>query len=936
MHKIPSFIICLLLYFYGNGQTNSTIKAALNDEEKLLTINQHIEYYNKSNDTLTEIHLMDWANAFADKTTPLARRFNEDYRRAFQFSKAEERGNTEVYKVRSEGKPVEWSRPRAHPDVITIDLNIPLAPNQSVNLDFNYNVKIADQKFTDYGFSENGYQLRYWHLAPALYTDKWESYSHKNLNDFTADYCDYQLELNTKDKQKIVSNLTVDSDNSTEKGYHFNLSGKHISNIQLYIGSKANFRNTSVEETIISTNIPTDGVEENKANESLEKVFKFVTDFYGVPSQPKVILDYTEYKKQPVYGFNQLPDFLRPFKKEFQYEITNLKQMTRALGKQNFKTNLRTEQWITDALQIYVMIKYIETYYPDSKLAGRLHKVFGIRWFHSSQIPFNDQYYIGYKNMPARFLQQKLTTPKDSLLKYNYNISNPYKAGMGINYLEAYTESKDAVKNSIATLTNNNKLKYINTQMFVEALQKSTTKNTEWFANDFIDNNETVDVKIKGIKRSKDSITVVLKNKGKPVPVTLTGSKKKGTVATQWLPLFTDTLSVKYPRSQFDHFIVDADELLPEVSRRNNYHKTKGILSKNIQLRLFQDVEDPKYHQIFVIPDLDYNVYDGFLLSGSFHNKSFIRRNLFVSVAPKYGTLSNKLLGSASASYSHQFKENGWYLLSLGASASTSSYAPDLLFRRYTPSINLNFRPKDLRSNLGQGINLRYTSIQREEDPNVELPSPNYNVLSASYNYGDSYLNKILAFSFEFQQGKNFNKAIGIFNYRKLFLNNQQVNFRLFAGTFINNNTINENGDFFSFGLDRPTDYLFQYAYLSRGDDGGLASQQFITAEGNFKSQLDVRFANQWMVTSTLETSIWNWIYAYADVGLLKNKFEDPIWQYDSGIKFNLVQDYFELYFPMQSSLGFEPSLSNYHERIRFKARISFDTITKLFTREWY
>ena len=276
MYNFPSFIICLLFCFYGTGQTNSAIKATLNNEEKLLTIEQHLEYFNTSKDTLTEIHLMDWANAFSDKTTPLSLRFNEDYRRAFHFSQADERGYTEIYKVRSEGKPIDWSRPRAHPDVITIDLNTPLAPNQSVQLDFNYNVKIADKKFTDYGYSNNGYQLRYWHLAPALYTDKWESYSHKNLNDFTADYCNYQLDLMTPDKEQLESNLTVDSTNITKNGYHFRLSGKHISNIQLYLNSNANFYNTSVEETNISTNIPSDGIPDNRATETLEKVFKFV------------------------------------------------------------------------------------------------------------------------------------------------------------------------------------------------------------------------------------------------------------------------------------------------------------------------------------------------------------------------------------------------------------------------------------------------------------------------------------------------------------------------------------------------------------------------------------------------------------------------------------------------------------------------------------
>lgn len=44
---------------------------------------------------------------------------------------------------------------------------------------------------------------------------------------------------------------------------------------------------------------------------------------------------------------------------------------------------------------------------------------------------------------------------------------------------------------------------------------------------------------------------------------------------------------------------------------------------------------------------------------------------------------------------------------------------------------------------------------------------------------------------------------------------------------------------FFSFALDRPTDYLFDFNYLGRSEDTGLVSQQIIIAEGGFKSQLD-------------------------------------------------------------------------------------------------
>ena len=938
MFKIPLLFISLVFFFYANGQNNSTIKAELNDEDKLLTIEQRIEYFNTSEDSLTEIQILDWANAFSSKTTPLSKRFNEDYRRAFHFSGVDERGNTDIYQVSSNGKNIEWNRLKGHPDVISIPLKKGLAPQESITLNFKYNVKIANEKFTDYGYSKDGYKLRYWHLTPALYSNKWISYSHLNLNDFTADYCSYNVTLKTLDNKPIESNLNIKNVSETQNGFRYILEGNNISNITLYLGDHVDFHTAHVEKTKITTDIPFDGIQETSANASLEKVFNFITEYYGKPSLDKIILDHSEYKKQPVYGFNQLPEFLRPFSKDFQYEIISLKQMTHALAKQNFRTNLRSEQWITDALQVYVLMKYVETYYPENKLAGRLHKIFGIRWFHSTQIPFNAQYYIGAKNMPARFLQQKLTTPKDSLLKFNYNLSNPYKAGMGLNYLESFVDKDDYIKESFQELTKQNHLSYFNTNDFIDILKKNTPKDINWFINDYLNNNDIIDIKIKQLKRSKDSIKVVLKNKGKPLPVPLTKFKNNEAISTEWTSVFSDTTSLTFPKKEFDQFVIDSDGLLPELSRRNNYYKRKGLLNKKIQFRIFQDIENPKYHQIYVIPDWDYNVYDGFLIGGAFHNKSFIRRNLFISLSPNYGTLSNKILGSASASYTYQIKENGWYLFNTSLSAQTSSYSKDLLFRSYTPNVSLSYRPKDLRSNLSQLISLKYTSIHREvsPDPTQSLTNPNYNVLRARYSYGNSYLNKGIGFAFEFQQSKDFNKLTGTFNYRKLFLNNQQINVRLYAGTFINNNTIDSNRDFFSFGLDKPTDYLFEYGYLTRDDDGSLASQQYITAEGNFKSQLETRFANQWIATASLESSIWNWINGYADAGWIKNKYSNPVWQYDTGIKLNLVQDYFELYFPLQSSLGFEPSLNNYEKRIRFKVTLSFTTLTKLFTRQWY
>ncbi|MEZ0131335.1 aminopeptidase, partial [Flavobacterium sp. LBUM151] len=169
--------------------------------------------------------------------------------------------------------------------------------------------------------------------------------------------------------------------------------------------------------------------------------------------------------------------------------------------------------------------------------------------------------------------------------------------------------------------------------------------------------------------------------------------------------------------------------------------------------------------------------------------------------------------------------------------------------------------------------------------------------------------------------------------YRRLFDNNRKLNLRLYAGSFLYNTT---NSDYFSFGLDRPTDYLFDYNFYGRSESTGFFSQQYVMAEGGFKSKIEPRYADKWMATLNVSYSIWNWIEVYGDLGLMKNTHENERFIYDSGIRLNLVTDYFEVYFPVYSNNGWEISQNKYNEKIRFVVTFAPKTLVTLFTRKWF
>ena len=84
------------------AQHTITIDAKLEVSSKTINITQVIEFKNQSSVPLQEIYLNDWANSFSSKTTPLAKRFSEDYESNFHFEKNENRGHSIIHSIANE------------------------------------------------------------------------------------------------------------------------------------------------------------------------------------------------------------------------------------------------------------------------------------------------------------------------------------------------------------------------------------------------------------------------------------------------------------------------------------------------------------------------------------------------------------------------------------------------------------------------------------------------------------------------------------------------------------------------------------------------------------------------------------------------------------------------------------------------------------------
>jgi len=939
------FLNCIIFYvicFSTFGQNKIDLKATFDIENQKIKISQTIQYYNNTNNVLKTVYLNDWNNSYSTKKTPLAIRIADEYNNDFHLAKNEDRGYSVITSIKQNGEALVFSQLENQIDVIRVKLKTPLKPKASYTIHLEYLVKIPNSKFTNYGITDDGdISLRYWYITPAIYNGEWHYYSNKNLDDLFIPKADITIKAEYPTDYILTSELDISDTKQLPKKQVVTIEGKDRVTNKLFLNKSPNFKTLQDGDFSIISNINDEDIEVIDKVLITEKIKKFIFKKFGEYPHKKLLLTQIDYDKDPIYGLNFLPSFIKPYPNYFQYELKLLKIALHNYLENTLLLNPRKEQWLIDGIQIYYLMNYVDEHYPDMKFLGTISDFWGVRSFHAADMDFNDKYVLSYMLMARTNRDQPLTMAKDSLLKFNKNIANKYKAGVGLKYLDDFV-NKNVVENSIESFLKANKLEQTNTKNFENFIKSKTEKDIDWFFKDYLTTRKKIDFKINKVEKTEDSITLTIKNKGKnSMPVSLYTLYNDSIVSKRWVESINGSKTITIPRLDANKLVLNYNNIIPEFNLRDNWKSLKGFFFNNkpLQFRLFQDVEDPYYNQVFFMPIAEFNnIYDGITIGAKAYNKTVLRKLFNYKIAPRYAFKSKSLTGAASVFKSHYIQKKNLYTISYGIAGSYSSFGEDLFVRQITPSIRFLFRENnDFRSNKRQWLSLRQVNIRRDRDftdPEI-INEPNYSVFNIRYvNSNDNLINFNKWYA-DFQVGSKFSKFSFNYEFRKLFESNRQINIRAFAGTFLKNNT-NPNSNYFSFALDRPTDYLFDYNYLGRSEDSGIFSQQYIEAEGGFKSKLETPFANQWITTLNTSTTLWKYILAYGDIGLVKNKLTKPKFVYDSGIRINLVTDYFEIYFPVYSNLGWEMGQQNYDQKIRFKFTADPKALLGLFRRKWY
>lgn len=931
-NSINLFVLCFFISVFSFAQQNTiSIKSVFHPETDELLIQQEIVYHNTSDSTLTNIYIHNWPNSFKDRKTPLSKRFIKNFNKTLYFSKEEDRGKTTIKNLTINFESVDFIELENQEDILKIPLTKSLKKNDSAKIDITYVVKIPNAKFTNYGKNKKGYHLRFWYLTPAVYNKGWQLMSNLNIDDLYENSTDFTIEIDIPKTYTLESNLYQYETKKDSINNHY-LIGKNKTDIILSINKKKQLKTFKTKNTNIYTDVFDEDIDYKTATNMLSRELLFIEKYLGKYPHKEIYIDKTTQRKDPIYGLSQLPNFLRPFSDSFKWDITLFKALSKKYIENTLLLNKRTDYWFLDGLQNYLLLEYIDKYYPNAKLLGNLSNRWFIKKYNISKQNFNDKYPLVYQFVSRRFLDQALATSADSLSNFNRKIANKYKAGLGFRYLKGFLG--DSVLNSaLKEFYQKHQTKTISSFEFQKTLESKTLKKVDWFFNDYIKTNKKIDYTIDNVIEKEDSLEVTIKNKRNiTTPVLLYGLKDKEVKFKKWYTDIDNSKTITIPKQDFNKVALNYENYYPELNTLDNWESLENkIFNKPLKLSLLKDVQDPYYTQLFYQPNISYNFYNGLILGAKLHNKPLIKRNLEFSIAPSYATKSNSVIGSYSFLYNQYLEKTKIYKIAYGIAGQTLDYAPNLSYTSVVPFTNIIFKRKSLRDATTESIRAKLVHIDKEVALNtIKTEQDSYSVFSLSYNYVNPDIIKEFRYKFSLEVAEKFSKAAVDLRFRSLSTTDTQLDFRFFAGAFLKNRT---NGNYFSFGLDRANDYLFQLNYFGRSEDSGFFSQQYIIAEGGFKSVLPTRFANQYMMAFNSSFGLWKWVELYNDVAFLKNKNESIYFGYNNGIRFNFIHNILEVYFPLYSNNGWEVTQKAYPQRIRFTLTADVNSIYNFFRR---
>ncbi|MCF8277491.1 MAG: M1 family metallopeptidase [Flavobacteriales bacterium] len=974
------FICCSVFPFIGSGQeyfqqeVNYEIHVSLDDERHQLHATETIEYVNNSTSTLTFIWFHIWPNAYKDGQTALSKQMRQDNDLTLFFSKPSDRGWIDSLDFQINGQKARMEIDHRNQDICRVFLNEPLAPGERITISTPFTVQIPKGIFSRLGHLGQAYQITQWYPKPAVFDkDGWHQMPYLGQGEFYSEFGTFDVHITLP--QNYVVGATGDLVNGESELAWLDEKVKETEAI-----AEFDYRDMSFPASASSTK--TLHYHQEKVHDFAwfaDKRYHVLKGEVELPKTKRKVTTWAMFTnneadlwKNSIEYLNDATYYYSLWVGEYPYnqvtavdgvlsegggmEYPNVTIIGESGNAKNLEetimhevghnwfygmlgSNERDHPWMDEGLNSFIESRYMDKKYPNLKFrdvyGGRKLINFGMKWagvYNLDQKHLNEH---AYRLAARTNTDQAIDLPSEDYTSINYGTIVYAKTALVFNYLMKYL-GQEKMDEIMLSYYQQWKYKHPQPEDLKKVMIDVVGDSLPWFLDDVIGSHRKLDYSIAQIKKEDGKLKIKVRNMGKIAgPFPISGITGKDTVITQWFEPVKKTGWVTLACKSCDRVVIDSEEVIPDINRKNNSMRVKGFLRKvePIQPRFVGYYENPYRSQFALAPTLGWNTYDGLMLGFAVYNDMAPENKFSYMIMPMYAFDSKTITGSGRMSYTfHQ--EHRYPNVTIGLEGQrfnvgrispfynpTDAYSPQLprnIMRQY---LLFDFLPNKRRSNMNQSIRLRNTMFFTEQGKLIR------NIPQITYHFKRAYAPHIAELTADLQWLNNEAKFGIEAIYRFKFKRGYGIRARMFFGKFINRSST-PAFNFRMASFREFQDYLYEGTFIGRKLDNGFLSQQLMEADGGFKSNFSIGSSNDWILALNLSSTLYRRIpiELFASVGTYaRAKSVFPGSQQflaEFGVSVIVVRDVLEVHFPFLYSRDVSDNVklatNNYGQQIRF------------------
>lgn len=979
VNKSILFLACLLSPYLLSASNKYTIQVELFPHQRSLKGDIQMQFHNTSGDTLQELWVHLWPNAYSGHHTPWAKQMVSLNQLDFRYGKS--LGNIDSLEFKSGGKILTLMVSDNQPDVGVLQLNEPLLPGQSIQIQTPFRVKLPEM-YSRSGYTGSFYSVTQWYPKFAVYQQgDWQSMSYLEQGEFFSDFADYKVKITLPSAYTLAATgyqhgqidttqakVTYDIQTSDIHDFAWYASRKFITEQEVITLSSG--KKVTVQAYVHTAEIIPDIL--RYASETVKYMSDNLGEYpYDVCTVVEGVAGLGNGMEYPTIcniegGATLREEVVHEVIHNWWYGI--------------LANNERKEPFLDESMTSYYENRVIKSL--DEGKSNPLDKKSGVaKYFGTDRLPEDPMEKNIVLNQYRANLHQLLNLTSEEYSGTNYYAMIYAKGAFDIQNLAEYLGA-DVFDEIMKDFYEKNKFQHISIESLQNHFKAYPEKNTDWFFEGIVKSSHLADIAVKNIRKENGHLNVTLKNKKSlqlPVRVVLV-NKELGELQSYWVEPFENETTLSIPENTAAYAVqIDPQWLTPESNRRNNLAKINGVQKwKPLQIRLLGAVEDPTKNQLFLTPVLGGNKYDGFMLGMAFYNRVFPVKKLEYELVPFFAFKSKQFnwIGNVSYHITPASRKPVNVEIGLHSKSFTMNDRPiDLKFIKLQPFIEATFRK--LSNDNGPIHRLGYRNIQiwsegyiaQRDSISGEVDFAKTKGKYNTHEFWYSLENKHALFPGMLRTVVRFDKDYlrQSLEYKQKIRYTQKgafVHVRLFAGAFYYRNadiSFRRNAvvGFNLSGINGRNDYLFDGSYFGRNAQEGFASRQMMMGEGNFKVMTALQNPAEGKTVNGLIAANfkidapikWLPVQLFADLGYSVDKVLMPDnllpvkqFHYDLGFCISLLDEAVEVYFPLLMSDNFrtyyKSNLPKFGQRITFAIdmgklnlhrRIGKDLVGKIF-----